>query len=431
MSTSGPMSSGGHPTPRSRRVLITGLSSQWGGRVAQLLEQDEAIDVLVGVDTADPRHELERTEFVRVGSDDSLLRRIIRAAAIDTILDTRLLPDGFADANVGKELAGVDATRSLLAACGGEDSPVRKFVFKSSADYYGAGKDDPSFFSEEMMRTRMPRTALEWDVALGEAAVNEFAADNPGLTVTTLRCTTAVGSDLRSPHLALLALPMVPSILGFDPRWQFVHEDDVLGAMAYAVQHTLPGAYNVAGDGVLALSEIVSLLGKAPLPVLPPWGSVFASRQLRRFGLPMPVELVRDLRHGRGLDNRRLKSAGYRFRYTSREAVLRLRAHHRLQPLLGSGDDSYRYEREVEEFLRWSPSVRPALEPGAEAPSGEGRKTAAPISAYDELTVAELLAVIGSLEATQMRELRAHEAAGPRRKAVLEALDQQLMRRGG
>jgi UDP-glucose 4-epimerase len=390
-----------------------------------MLEQDESIEVLVGIDLDDPRHELQRTEFVRVGPDDSLLRRIIRAAAIDTILDTRLLADGFADGALGAQWAGVEKTRTLLAACGGEGSPVRKLIFKSSADYYGAGKNDPSFFTEEMSRSRMPRTPIEWDVALGEAAVVEFAADQPEITTTVLRFATPIGADVRDPHLSLLSLPMVPSILGFDPRWQFVHADDVLAVMEYAVRNTLPGAYNVAGDGVLALSEVVSLLGKAPLPVVPPWGSLFAATQLRRFGVPMPVELIRDLRYGRGLDNRRLKAAGYRFQYTSREAVLRLRAHHRLQPLLGPGDDSYRYEREVEEFLRWSPSVR-------QPPEAEVATTADPkptvISAYDDLTVAELLALIGSLEHQQMRELRAHEAAGPRRKAVLEALDQHLAR---
>ena len=62
-------------------------------------------------------------------------------------------------------------------------------------------------------------------------------------------------------------------ILGFDPRWQFVHEDDIAGALHHAVTHELPGIYNVAADGVLALSEIAGLLGKPLLPVLPPWGT--------------------------------------------------------------------------------------------------------------------------------------------------------------
>ena len=60
----------------------------------------------------------------------------------------------------------------------------------------------------------------------------------------------------------LLRLPVVPMILGFDPRMQFVHEEDIVGCLEHAVRHDLPGAYNCAGDGVLALTEAISLLGK-------------------------------------------------------------------------------------------------------------------------------------------------------------------------
>src|SRR5204863_7356716 len=103
---------------------------------------------------------------------------------------------------------------------------------------------------------------------------------------------------------------------------------------------------------------------------------------LRRLGVRVPLEMVRQLRHGRGLDNRRLKAAGYRYKYTSREVVLKLRAHQRLRPLLRSGGGSYRYEREVEEFLRWSPSVgRAAGIPTSAADHGHG----APLDSYDQL----------------------------------------------
>ena len=66
-----------------RRVLITGLSTYWGGRLAQALEQDAAVEVIVGV-SPDPTCELTRTEFVRVGTQHALLERIVSAADIDT-----------------------------------------------------------------------------------------------------------------------------------------------------------------------------------------------------------------------------------------------------------------------------------------------------------------------------------------------------------
>ena len=64
------------------------------------------------------------------------------------------------------------------------------------------------------------------------------------------------------------------------------------------------------------------------------------------------------LRYGRGLDNRKFKQSGYRFTLTTRETVQEFATALRLKPLRESGEAPYRYEREVEEFLRWSPSVR-------------------------------------------------------------------------
>jgi UDP-glucose 4-epimerase len=124
------------------------------------------------------------------------------------------------------------------------------------------------------------------------------------------------------------------------------------------VRNTLPGVFNVAGDGVLALSEVAGLLGKPYAPVLPPWGTGLAAGILNRVGLRIPPEMQNQLRFGRGVDNRRYKAAGFRYGYTSRETVLSLAEHLRLHPLLRGAQEPYRYEREVEEFLRWSPHVR-------------------------------------------------------------------------
>ncbi len=169
---------------------------------------------------------------------------------------------------------------------------------------------------------------------------------------------------------------------------------------------------------MLALSEVASLLGKPLLPVLPPWGTIFTAIQLRRIGMPVPVELLRALRAGRGLDNRRLKASGFTLRYTTREAVLKLRAHQRLRPLLGTGQDGYRYEREVEEFLRRSPSVRRAPEAGGE-------------SLAEDVSEGELIELISSLDEPALRHLREYESAHAARERVLRELDRRLARHGG
>jgi UDP-glucose 4-epimerase len=341
----------------SRRILVTGISTLWGGRLAQALERDEDVEAIIGVSPDDPTCELERTEFVRVGLQHALLRRIVHAADIDTVIDTRLVVDSLhATARAAHE-ANVIGTMNILAACGGPDSPIRKVVFKSSAHYYGCEQDDPAFFTEAMRRPHPPRTRLEADIGEAEKAVDGFAKRNPGVTVTVLRFANALGPGLDTTHTRLFALPAVPCVLGFDPRYQFIHEEDLVGVLRFAVEHDLPGVYNAAGDGVLALSEVCSLLGKPPAPILPPWGASLVGGVLRRVGVRVPAEVLNQLRYGRGLDNRALKGAGYAYGFTSREAVLRHAEAQRAKPLLEDGG-GYRYEREVEEFLRWSPNVR-------------------------------------------------------------------------
>ena len=280
----------------SRRVLITGLSTYWGGRLAQALEGFEQIEALIGVDSREPTLELERTEFVKVSNQHSLLQRIVRAAEIDTVIDTRMIVNSVAAPARFAHENNVIGTMNILAACTGADSPVRRFIFKSSTNYYGAEQDDPAFFTERMRRPHPPRTTIERDLIEAEQAVDDFADKNPEVTVTVLRCANVLGPDVETGFTRMFSLPLVPTILGFDPRLQFVHEDDVVHALEHAALSRIPGTYNVAADGVLALSEAISLVGRRAVPVLPPVGAGLLAAPLRRLGFRVPDEMANLLR---------------------------------------------------------------------------------------------------------------------------------------
>jgi UDP-glucose 4-epimerase len=406
----------------SRRILITGLSTYWGGRLARALEGDPDVEAIVGVDNEEPSVELERTEYVKVGTQHALLRRVVQAAEIDTVVDTRLVVDSATTSSPKAHENNVIGTMNILAACGGPDSTVRKLVFKSSTHFYGCEQDDPAFFDETMGRPHPPRTPIERDILEAESSVAEFA-DTSGATVTILRFANVLGSDVRTSHIGLFSLPAVPMILGFDPRYQFVHEDDVVHALEHVTQRDLPGVFNVAGDGVLALSEVAGLLGKPYAPLLPPWGTGLAAGALRRLGLALPPEMLAQLRFGRGVDNRRLKAAGFEYGRTSREAVIALGEHMRLHPLLRSTAEPYRYEREVEEFLRRSPNVR-----GARRHELATGRSPAPVDRYDELTAEEVIPLLGSLERPALLTLREYELERRERKTVLGAIETALAR---
>lgn len=340
-----------------KRVLVTGVSSYWGGRLAQALECDPTVETIIGVDSNDPTRPLERTEFVRLDNQHSLIRRIVHAARIDTVVDTRFTADSRTMSPRVMHENNVLGTMNILAACGGPSSSVRRFIFKSSAHVYGCGQDDPAFFTEQMPPSRAPASPVERDVIEAENAVEQFALTHEAISVTVLRFCNVLGPDVQTSHTRYFGLPVVPTVLGFDPRAQFIHEDDVVGCLEHVVRNDLPGVYNCGGDGVLPLSEILRLLGKRSAPVLPPWGTGLAFGSLRRIGLRFPTEMVQQVRFGRGVDNRRLKATGYRYGFTTRETVTSFREHLQLSRVRAGRREPFRYEREVDEFLRWSPSV--------------------------------------------------------------------------
>ena len=109
---------------------------------------------------------------------------------------------------------------------------------------------------------------------------------------------------------------------------------------------------------VLGAAGMLLVLALSGAPGTMLVATVLATLPLRRLGLPIPPEMLSQLRFGRGLDNRRLKATGFEFAYTTREAVLKLAEHQRVRGIQDVRQEPYRYEREVEEFLRYSPSVR-------------------------------------------------------------------------
>ena len=405
----------------ARRILVTGLSTYWGGRVAQTLESEADVEAIVGVDAHDPTVELERTEYVRVGHQHALLRRIVQAAEIDTVVDTRLVVDSTTTAPRLAHENNVIGTMNILAACSGPESPVRKVVFKSSAHWYGCEQDDPAYFSEDMDRPRPPRAPIEQDIVEAERALHAYAQATPRATVTVLRFANGLGPTLRTGHTRLFSLPAIPCVFGFDPRYQFVHEDDIVGCLEFVARNDVPGVYNCAADGVLVLSEVADLLGKPLAPVLPPWGTGVAAGAARRVGIRIPPEMVEQLKFGRGLDNRRLKAAGYAYRYTTRETVQAHAEAMRLRPLLRGGEEPYRYEREVEEFLRRSPTVRNRPEPRWQRPKAE-------LDSYEGLDARELIELLPSLPRADLEQLGRHESANARRPDVLAAIGRNLAR---
>jgi len=297
----------------ARRVLVTGVANFWGERLAVRLAADPAVDAVIGLDDRMPDWPMPDGVVLVEGDVRSPdLGPLIRASEPDTIVHNGLIqfPGPGRSSRTVHDL-NVIGTLQLLAAC--EDVPtLRTLVVRASAAIYGAEARAPDFFTEDMARTTPLRTRFQRDLNEIEAYVEAFARRRPWVRCTVLRLQPVVGRVLETPVTRLLRMPVVPTVLGFDPRLQVLHEDDSVEALAAAVRNPVAGAVNVAGAGAVSLVRTLLDLKRpfAPIPH-PLYGTVTG-----RIGFP--EDMVRYLRFGRAVDTARLeREVGYTPRTTA------------------------------------------------------------------------------------------------------------------
>src|SRR5205085_2720197 len=121
------------------------------------------------------------------------------------------------------------------------------------------------------------------DAAEVEGYVRGFARRRPDVTVTTVRLAELIGPGVENALAKYFALPVVPTVLGFDARVQLLHVTDALAVLGRAATHDLPGVYNAGGDGVLMLSQAIRRAGRVRLPV--PRAAIGAATRLARGGV--------------------------------------------------------------------------------------------------------------------------------------------------
>jgi UDP-glucose 4-epimerase len=302
-------------------VLVTGVSRYLGGKLAALLSADDAIERVIGVDVVPPKTDVGRTEFVRADIRNPIIAKVIASAQVDTVAHMSVIatPFGAGGRTAMKEI-NVIGTMQLLAACQKAPS-VRKLVVKSTTAVYGSSSRDPALFTENMEPRRLPRSGYAKDSVEVEGYVRGLGRRRPDVDVTLLRFANFIGPRIDTPLTRYFSLPVVPRVLGFDPRVQFLHEDDGIEVLRRAVVEDHRGTFNVAGDGVLLLSQAIRRAGRAeitfPSPAVSVVGSLF-----RRSGLvDFSPEQVAFLQFGRGVDTQRLREDfGYPPRYTTLQA---------------------------------------------------------------------------------------------------------------
>jgi len=306
-------------------VLVTGVARQLGGRFVRRVQREPEVGRVIAVDTVPPGHDLGDAEFVRADIRQPVIGKILARHSVDTVvhLDVSGTPLGAGGRSQAKE-TNVIGTMQLLGAC--QKAPtVGRLVVKSTTSVYGSAPRDPAVFTETTPVKSLPSGGFAKDAVEVEGYVRGFARRRPDVAVAVLRFANILGPRADTPLAEYFDLPVLPTVFGYDPRLQFVHEDDVNEVLVAATLEARRGAlnsgtFNVAGDGVLLLSQTARRLGKPMVPVPLP-AVTWVGRVLRTAGVTdFSREQVRLLTHGRVVDTRQLRETfGFTPSFTTAE----------------------------------------------------------------------------------------------------------------
>jgi UDP-glucose 4-epimerase len=287
-----------------RTVLVTGVSRYLGSRLVRSLNDEPGVDRVIGIDVVPPRTDLGRAEFVRADIRNPIIAKVIGAAEVDTVVHMSVSSSSLPGGASIKEL-NVIGTMQLLAACQKAPS-LRRLIVKSTTTVYGSSPRDPALFVESSEPLIPPRSGFAKDAVEVETYVRGFGRRRSDVDVTVLRFANFIGPEIDSPFTRLFTLPVIPTVLGHDARLQFVHSEDGLEVLRRAVVGDHPGVFNVAGPGVLLLSQAARKAGR-PTIAVPASAIGKAGGLIRRTGLlNLSSELVEYLTHGRAVDTTRL-----------------------------------------------------------------------------------------------------------------------------
>jgi len=304
-----------------RVVLVTGVSRDLGARFARSLATDEDVEV-VGLDVVPPRYPLGSADFIRADIRNPVIAKVLATRGVDTVVHLAMVatPDSAGGRSSMKEI-NVIGTMQLLAACQRAES-FRKLVVQSSISVYGASPRDPVKFTEDMSARAQPRTGFGKDSLEIESYVRGLARRRPDVVVTTLRLANLMGAGVDSHVTRYLSLPVVPRVMGFDARLQFLHPSDAVDALLLVTRRDVQGTFNVAATDVVTLSQALRKMGRPGVGVPKAAAPLVATLIRQAHLVDFSADQIDALTYGRGMDTSRFTSqTGFVPRFTSLAAL--------------------------------------------------------------------------------------------------------------
>ncbi len=318
--------------PSTRRqglnVAVTGATGDLGSLLLPRLEADERIGRILAIDVAKPKAHGPKVDYRRVDltqhSADVHLAQALIDAKIDVLLHLAFVYGRVHSAAFAHELEVIGSMHVLSAV---RRASVGRLVIPSMTALYGARPQNPALLTEDAPLLGCPGSRFINDKVEVEHQFAAFRRAHADIDVLVLRFAPIVGPNVDNPVTRWLRTRVVPTLLGFDPPWQVIHENDAIAALHHAVFSGSSGAYNVVGPGLLSLSGLVRRSGGAPVPLPGPLARA-AVRLLEATGVvaAVPVPLFDYLHFGWVADDRRSRERlGFVPRHHATDAAASLR----------------------------------------------------------------------------------------------------------
>jgi UDP-glucose 4-epimerase len=320
-------------------VAVTGPTGEIGISTVDALERDPAVDRIVGMARRpfDPgSHEWTKTRYQQ---GDILDRDAVDALVsdVDVVIHLAFIVLG---SRAESQRVNVAGTRNVFEATVAAKRP-RRLVYTSSVAAYGYHSDNPLPLTEDTPVRGSAEHYYSEQKAACETVLAE-ATDRSALEVFVLRPCIVAGPKATALADAMpwnqlpeavrsvaAAVPLLkPPLPDPGTPMQLIHHDDVAAAIALAASTSAPaGAYNIAGDGEISLSDVAVALGARPVRV-PAVSATITSAVIARLPfLPSSAEWLHAGRTSVVMDIGKAKSVlGWTPRYTSAETLESLAA---------------------------------------------------------------------------------------------------------
>ncbi len=300
-------------------IAVSGVSGLLGQRLMPLLDADDAITRVIGIDVREPARHAAKLEFHRADIPGGDLLSVLDGA--DVVVHLAALRDPLPDDNLARHV-NIDGMRSLTSAAAA--AGVRVFVRLSSAAVYGAHADNPVPLTETDVIRPNPGFLPAAHDAECERLLFDWGAGSPDRRAVVLRLAPVLGPGPLS-LLARAATGRLPLHVtdAASRAVQLLHVDDAAAAIAHAISEPLDGVYNVAADSWLEASQVAALVQRHRTPVVP---EAIAQRTLAGLwstGLgDTPPSVTPLIVHPFVIATDKLTATGWSPRHSNEEAIL-------------------------------------------------------------------------------------------------------------